>query len=52
MRWMSANASSVTPMNVGTISARRRRMKPSMDYPSPASLALGTLSPHAGRGSG
>ena len=30
IRWISANASSVTPMNVGTISATRRRMKVSM----------------------
>ncbi len=31
IRWISANASSVTPMNVGMISAARRRMKVSID---------------------
>src|SRR5690242_1754184 len=30
IRWISANASSVTPINVGTISATRRKTNPSI----------------------
>src|SRR6185437_1475969 len=33
IRWISANASSVTPKNVGMISARRRRAKRNIGYP-------------------